>query len=122
MRNVGTISESRRSSKVYPLVSDRLFERKVKLQLQELTPAGEEAAELRKREKEAEERGDYAAAGRAMGARQSHLATRRARPKVPAAGRVPGKRYRDDRVSPQTDEKPQTNEMKKRMPKKGGGS
>lgn len=115
MRNVGTISESRRSIKVYPLVSDSLFEGKVKLQ--ELTPAGEEAAELRKRGKEAEAAGDYEGAGRTLGRRLHNIATRRARPRAnPTLGRVPDKKYRDDRVSPQT------NEMKKRMPKKGGGS
>lgn len=122
MRNVGTISESRRSIKFYPLVSDRLFEGKVKLQLQELTAAGEEAAELRKKEKEAEAAGDYEAAGKFRGQRQHNIATRRARPQESPAGRVPGKKYRGDRVSPQTDEESQTNEMKKRMPKKGGGS
>jgi len=122
MRNVGTISESRRSSKVYPLVSDSLFEGKVKLQLQELTPAGEEAAELRAKERAFDASGAPGEAGKARGARLHNIATRRARPSVSSAGRVPGKQYRDDRVSPKTDEKPQTNEMKKRMPKKGGGS
>lgn len=114
MRNVGTISESRRSSKVYPLVSDSLFEGKVKLE--ELTPAGKQAAALRAKEKASDAAGAPGEAGKARGARQHNIATRRARPRVSPAGRVPGKRYREDPVESQTPE------MKKRMPKKGGGS
>ena len=114
MRNVGTISESRRSSKVYPLVSDSLFEGKVKLE--ELTPAGKQAAANRRDQEAAEKRGDHAAAGRIAGLRKHNIDTRRARSRVSPAGRVPGKRYQEDPVESQTPE------MKKRMPKKGGGS
>jgi hypothetical protein len=66
--------------------------------LQELTPAGEQAAKLRKREKEFDAAGKPFDAGRMAGRRKHNIATRRARPRVSPNGRVPGKSYREDPV------------------------
>jgi hypothetical protein len=66
--------------------------------LQELTPAGKQAAAEREKQKDAEKRGDPRAAGEAEAARKHNIAIRNLRPRVSPAGRVSGKKYREDPV------------------------
>ena len=151
MKKVGKLTEARMvlppEPKVYPMVSDRLFEGKVKRKkklkevevpdprdlasnrppqaslsttnsprratsksvqvggpydeednLQELTPAGEQAARLKRDEEEAAKRGDPTTAGKKRGERIHNVYTRRARPRLTPRGRVPNKKYREDPV------------------------
>lgn len=153
MKKVGKLTEARMvlppEPKIYPMVSDRLFEGKVKRKkklkevevpdpsdlpsnrppqaslsttnkgpdvnprtyqvgnsmtdakdpnLQELTPAGEQAAKLRAKEKRFDASGSPFDAGRMRGRRQHNISVRLARPKTPPAGRVPDKSYREDPV------------------------
>jgi hypothetical protein len=153
MKKVGKLTEARMvlppEPKVYPMVSDRLFEGKVKRKkklkevevpdprdlasnrppqaslsttnsprratpasvqvggpydeeaneanLQELTPAGEQAAAERAKQKLAVKRGDPRAEGEAEAARKHNIAIRKLRPRRKNGG-VPGKMYRDDAV------------------------
>jgi hypothetical protein len=66
--------------------------------LQELTPAGKQAAKLRAREKRFDAAGKPFDAGRMRGRRQHNINVRQARPKTSPAGRVPDKSYREDPV------------------------
>jgi hypothetical protein len=167
MKKVGKLTEARMvlppEPKVYPMVSDRLFEGKVKRKkklkevevpdprdlasnrppkpslsttnsprratpasvqvggpydltaeanLQELTPAGKQAAAERARQQAAKKRGDHGEEGAAEAARKYNISIRKLRPRTPSSPpsppsspgaapsprRVPGKKYREDAV------------------------
>ena len=79
------------------MAKKRASKTKNEANLQELTPAGEQAAAERAKQKDAEKRGDHAAAGAAEAARRHNARIRQLRPRRKNGG-VPGKMYRDDAV------------------------